>query len=434
MTAQDAPTTQMTAQEVGSAPTQQTSAQPDPGEIEMPEDDLGTARTQQQPAQGAPEAAPSPPEAAPVAPPPGPGPLHAVEPADATRMLWDSYRAKASGQPFRIVNGMVEGEVQATWERDYHQSGPAPAAWVDASGTLVVDSARVTVPIHSADVPAPGTAGPTPSPDQMIVPPERVGQAPAAADPAAPAADVPAGPQTGASTSGPMPAAEPAPAGPRTAGDSDVYEAPPEPPRMRAGEIWALEIDHVVSDEVEATQLLASTDVRPLILDGMDEPERLQELWTGYGGEGAVPAAWLDNAGLLIVDASRMPGVLDMVSHGTSPLAGPVAPGPDPVAELDDVEPSASEEAQASKAPGYSRDVARIVSDPAEASQLFFEADMAGEVSWIVKDPAVLRDIWNGSYNQQGDPPVAWVNGAGVLTVDALRVDIVRRSESSVDK
>jgi hypothetical protein len=268
----------------------------------------------------------------------------------------------------------------------------------------------------------------------MIVPPERAGQAPTAADATAGGAAVPAGPQTGASTTGPRTAAEPAPAGPQTAGDLDVYEAPPEAPRMRAGEIWALEIDHVVSDEVEATQLLASPGVRPFILDGIDEPVRLQELWQSYGGQGAAPAAWLDNAGLLIVDASRMPAALDMVSHGTSALAGPVAPGPDPVSELDEVEPSANEEVEATQAPGYSRDVARVISDPVEASQLFFEADMAGEVSWIVKDPTVLRDIWNGSYKQQGEPPVAWVNGAGVLTVDALRVDVVRPADGPVQK
>jgi hypothetical protein len=264
----------------------------------------------------------------------------------------------------------------------------------------------------------------------MIEPPESAGGGGSA--PPAAAAAAPPGPTT--RVSGPVTAAEEIPSGPRTGAESGPVEVQPDAPRgPRAPEIWALEIELVLNDPVEITGILEHGGLRPLVIDPAYQPGRLEEIWGLYGGEGPHPAAFTDNAGAIYIDAAQVPHAIDMVTS-TSPerMPGPLRPEEGLTTTIEDPETRTSREVPVPAPPAYSREVARVISDPVDASRAFHAENDAGRVVWLVKDASILSDIWNGQYGQSGSAPAAWVNGAGVLTVDVLRVDTVNRPTPEV--
>jgi hypothetical protein len=319
-------------------------------------------------------------------------------------------------------------EVRRQWVEDAQAMGidpteSTPNAWVDQSGKLNVDSTGTQAPVRSEDI----VSGPLP---ETNAPPQRYEPPPSSSGGAGPvtAAEEAIGPRTAAEEpSGPRTAGE-EPPGPATGGEEPpsqsggAEEAPGVPSDMR---MRPIRMDHPMTDPVEIAQRVAEAARRGRIVrrvDGQTDMDTLRDLWRGsYGQSGEPPVAWVDTAGNVVVDESRVPEI-NQVEVPQGPLREPAVVDQEPVIESEGA--PASQEMQV---PAFSREVGTRIEDPVTAAELYFAERDAGRIVFMVKDPYVLVDVWQGQYQQSGEAPPAWVNSEGVLTVDVNRVDINNR-------
>ncbi|MEP6640765.1 MAG: hypothetical protein ABJB93_02540, partial [Gaiellales bacterium] len=163
------------AQEAGVADTEVMPSQEPHDTEKMPAYEPGTAPTEKAPAQGATPSAeplvpaapagPSTQEILKMMPPPAPpGRVNTVTDRVAASQLL-AAQARAGGR-FRLIGGDA-ANVRSAWNIEYGQGGEPPPAWVDSSGTLVVDATQIRAPVRSADV----LAGPVRGPNAPGEPP-----------------------------------------------------------------------------------------------------------------------------------------------------------------------------------------------------------------------------------------------------------------------
>jgi hypothetical protein len=164
------------AQKAGTADTELHPSQGPHDTEKMPAYEPGTAPTEKAPAQGAKTggtdplvpaapAGPSTQEILKMMPPPAPpGRVNNITDRVAASQLL-AAQARAGGR-FRLIGGDA-ANVRAAWNIEYGQGGEPPPAWVDSSGTLVVDATQIRAPVRSADV----LAGPVRGPNAPGEPP-----------------------------------------------------------------------------------------------------------------------------------------------------------------------------------------------------------------------------------------------------------------------
>ena len=231
-----------------------------------------------------PPGAPSGPTARPAA-----GTAYA-DPVAASRALAD---ASLAGGPMRLIN--EPGEALRSWQETRPGDWAAPAAWVDATGKLVVDTTRVRAVVRSTDI----LSGP-------------IGKQ-----------AIPAGLT--------MESIPPRPAGPTMESIPPSRNAPAtdggDAPRANAASVKPL-----VLESIHDTTLAAHAyhDRYSLYRGSMLETApgatfdaaTYQANWALAGGEGLAPPAWLDQLGRMNVDATRV----DVHSPPMEGAASPTGP------------------------------------------------------------------------------------------------------------
>jgi hypothetical protein len=205
---------------------------------------------------------------------------------------------------------------------------------------------------------------------------------------------------------------------------------------------------YATNDTFEATQLIGEARAEGRTIHMLPSEPRMQEAWNVVTGQDTpAPAAFIDNAGRVYFDASRVgpeAGMTQGIPQGPVPNPGARVPDfealtPEPpiagdVPMENPPEPAPPEEQlYPGVSAGETRGVSDVINDPVAASRRYYSETVAGRgvrlISGVVQNGRYAGEsnaqyAWVSEYGGKGQAPPAWIDGDGFLVVDADTVQM----------